>query len=579
MRMWVLPGLSVAMAVAVTFLYLTTPAVGGEAENPMLWASDDWVVWEQLHRAEAATRAGDAPLPESRFVRRFVSTSGDELWHMDQPWMALPEGWNQQMWRGGWLSGVGTALDLWREDPQDMARHWREGEDGAKLMRTAHGWALESEGWVVWSDRAAGVEAEGDALRPALFAPRGPAAPSSWWASRLGEAPVRASGLDQIARNAGIPWSAWATRWEGGGRWFVGAEWRQDLERLAREQGWSIDWRGNDVVVNGNDAWEWSTIEEGRLGQTVDGVWRGTLAAGGTVLWTGKSDMAGESVAEETGRTDMGSRHGDRAGLLGRVRNHRTQTTMEVRKDEGTMAAYQPDGEAVWRVDAEEEPLAGGAVEVDVYANGKYQAMFCLPSGLHLLDVKGREVSGFPLIAPQGDWTAWALVDYEGTRNYRYLVASSQSGLVDNFRREGASTPGWSHRPDPSIDRASPVRHIRHLRLGSKDYIYVGRANGQVELLKRNGATRATTPVRVDDQHPPLFRQGGNLDGTSVLYIDDTGWIREFTLGQGEEVGLSGAARADHLEQMDVDGDGRAEIVTWLRGERTVWNARNERME
>ena len=179
-------------------------------------------------------------------------------------------------------------------------------------------------------------------------------------------------------------------------------------------------------------------------------------------------------------------------------------------------------------------------MEVDVYANGKYQAMFCLPSGLHLLDVKGREVSGFPLVAPQGEWTAWALVDYEGTRNYRYLVASSQSGLVDNFRREGASTPGWSHRPDPSIDRTSPVRHIRHLRLGSKDYIYVGRANGQVELLKRNGATRATTPVRVDDQHPPLFRQGGNLDGTSVLYIDDTGWIREFTLGQGEEVGLSG---------------------------------------
>ena len=162
MRMWVLPGLSVAMAVAVTFLYLTTPAVGGEAENPMLWASDDWVVWEQLPRAEAATRAGNAPLPESRFVRRFVSASGDELWHMDQPWMALPEGWKQQMWRGGWLSGVGTALDVWREDPQDMARHWREGEDGAKLMRTAHGWALESEGWVVWSGRAEGVEAEGD---------------------------------------------------------------------------------------------------------------------------------------------------------------------------------------------------------------------------------------------------------------------------------------------------------------------------------------------------------------------------------------------------------------------------------
>ena len=426
---------------------------------------------------------------------------------------------------------MGAALDVWREDPQDMARHWREGEDGAKLMRTAHGWALESEGWVVWSDRAEGVEAEGDALQPGLFAPRGPEAPSSWWASRHGEAPVRTSGLDQIARNAGIPWSAWATRWEGGGRWFVGAEWRQDLERLAREQGWSIGWRGNDVVVNGNDAWEWSTIEEGRLGQTVDGVWRGTLAAGGTVLWTGKSDMAGESVAEETGRTDMGSRHGDRAGLLGRVRNHRTQTTMEVRK---TKAPWLPTsrmgrrfgGSMQKRIHLREVRRGGRLCQWEVPSH-------VLPSvGPALLDVKGREVSGFPLIAPQGDWTAWALVDYEGTRNYRYLVASSQSGLVDNFRREGASTPGWSHRPDPSIDRASPVRHIRHLRLGSKDYIYVGRANGQVELLKRNGATRATTPVRVDDQHPPLFRQGGNLMGplcctsTTPVGSGNSRWVR-----------------------------------------------------
>ena len=80
-------------------------------------------------------------------------------------------------------------------------------------------------------------------------------------------------------------------------------------------------------------------------------------------------------------------------------------------------------------------------------------------------------------------------------------------------------------------------------------------------------------------QHPPLFRQGGNLDGTSVLYIDATGWVREFTLGQGEEVGLSGAVRADRMEQLDIDGDGLFEIVTWLRGERAVWNARNERID
>ena len=68
------------------------------------------------------------------------------------------------------------------------------------------------------------------------------------------------------------------------------------------------------------------------------------------------------------------------------------------------------------------------------------------------------------------------------------------------------------------------------------------------------------------------------MDRTSVLYVDETGWVREFTLGQGEEVGLSGLTRADRIEQRDVDNDGRDEVITWLRGERSVWNARNERV-
>jgi hypothetical protein len=97
--------------------------------------------------------------------------------------------------------------------------------------------------------------------------------------------------------------------------------------------------------------------------------------------------------------------------------------------------------------------------------------------------------------------------------------------------------------------------------------------------LHRNGETRAQTPVQVNPAQPPKFRKGRDLDGTSVLFIDALGWVREFTLGQGNAVGLSGMTRADHLDMMDLDGDGLDEVVTWLRGERTVWNARNEPVE
>ena len=252
---------------------------------------------------------------------------------------------------------------------------------------------------------------------------------------------------------------------------------------------------------------------------------------------------------------------------------------MTVRHENGKVMAVQPDGAVVWSMTSSEAPLPGGASEVDVYANGKYQAMFGLPSALHLLDVKGREVRGFPLTPSSGQWTAWSVVDYDGNRNHRYLVASDSVGLVENHRKEGERTPGWAHRPDAAIDVKSPIRHIRHLRLGSRDYIYVGRDNGQVELLKRNGAVRATTSVTVDPSHPPLFRRGATLDGTSVLFIDGDGWVREHSLSSAEEVGMSRVTRADRMEWLDIDADGLEELVTWLRGTRSAWNARNERVD
>lgn len=261
---------------------------------------------------------------------------------------------------------------------------------------------------------------------------------------------------------------------------------------------------------------------------------------------------------------------------MGEVRNHRTAGVMQiVRTDEG-VGAFDSDGNRIWEVYSE-EPLPGGAQEVDVYVNGKYQTMFCTHDGLQLVDVRGRQVPGFPL---RGEWTAWALVDYDANNKYRYLLGSSSSGLVENRRGEGAKTAGWKHRPDVSIDVASSIVHIEHLRLGSRDYVYVGRANGQVELLKRNGQTRALTPVRVvTNGSAPAFRLGGNLDGTSVLFVDATGWVREFTLAQGEEVGLSGMMRADRVEIQDLDGDGIQEVVVWAQGIRTVWNARNEQVQ
>ena len=579
MRAWIFPFLSLLLAGLATFFHVTNPVEGGEVANPMLSASDDWTEWVQMTPEAALRRLPQgAEVPSTTWVRAFFDDAGHGLWHTKNPWLVLPEGWDQRAWRGGWLSGSKASQSRWEERPGEMAARWREGEAGAALRRTDFGWQLQGEeGVLYWPDFELGCGMDDSTVRPSLYAPRGARVPGDWWSGRLGEAPTDFDPLDLTLCESGIRMSAWGTRWEDGGRWHVEPQWREDLQTLATTRGWSISWKGDDAIVNGRGDWTWEVLKDERTGQTPLSAWTGSAMENGVVVWVPQGHDGIDEVMSSPNPVAVNIGKAT-DGVVGRVRNHRTASEMTVRLEAETLVAAQDNGAAVWSMGLDSSLLEGGAVEVDVYANGKYQTMFCEPSGLHMVDVKGREVSGFPLQPAKGEWTAWALVDYENTRKYRYLVASGASGLVENFRGDGKRTTGWEHRPGDGMDVSSQIRHIRHLRLGSKDYLYVGRENGQVELLKRNGSVRATTPVRVDPQQAPLFRKGANLDRTSVLYVDETGWVREFTLGQGEEVGLSGLTRADRIELRDVDNDGRDEVLTWLRGERSVWNARNERL-
>ena len=580
MRSWMFFSLAVFTAIIVSLFHLTAKIEEETPRNPMAWASDNWTTWSAMTPGDLGSSWGGGEIPPSQWLRRFQTSAGLELWHAEKEWSEMPEGWEQRPWRGGWFCGTPSALDAWIESPGEMAKHWKEGEDGASLLRTTQGWALQSQGWVVWRDSTTSINLDDGEQPPSLFVPSGGRVPKEWWIGLRWEIPTSYTSIENNFRSVGIPLSAWGTRWSGGGRWHVngGRNWAAEVRALADQNGWSVQWLEDDLVLNGGGDWGWTLAEELHIGQAESTRWLGTLIDDGAIVWVEmRSEESDSEVSREMEPTVAAV---DMEGMeLGMIRNHRTQSRMVVVQESSTIRAMQPDGSMVWSMALSSNMLPGGVSEVDVYANGKFQTMWGEESGLHLIDVKGREVSGFPISPSSGSWTAWAIVDYDGTRNYRYLLASSATGLIENYRREGESTPGWKHRPSEGIDVKSQVMHIRHLRIGSKDFIYVGRDNGQVELLKRNGATRALTAVKVNPRHAPLFRKGADLDRTSVIFIDSSGWVKEFTLGSGQEVGLSGMTRADRLEKVDVDADGLEEIVTWLRGKRTVWNTRNERVE
>ena len=101
-----------------------------------------------------------------------------------------------------------------------------------------------------------------------------------------------------------------------------------------------------------------------------------------------------------------------------------------------------------------------------------------------------------------------------------------------------------------------------------------------MKLLKRAGGIRATTEVKVDSRYSPAFRlSSSNISKSSVLFIDDTNTLREFTMGEAREVGMSGLVKADRVEVLDVNSDGKKEVVVYYDGKRTIWNSRNEKLD
>lgn len=261
--------------------------------------------------------------------------------------------------------------------------------------------------------------------------------------------------------------------------------------------------------------------------------------------------------------------------LLGIVRNHRTRSDLDILFDSerGVVEAVGEDGGVVWAVEIENEPI-GLAYEIDIYKNGKYQTAFATSDGVFLIDVKGNSVKGYPY-KPSADITGFAVMDYDRNRKYRFLVATSD-GEISNITGEGIRTSGWNFK---KLRDGVFVEHIHHIKVGSKDYIYAGCSDSSVHLLKRTGGKRASTSVKVNSNYAPAFRLSSNISKTSVLFIDAEGWLKEYTFGDALEVGISGMVKADRVQMMDTNSDGKKEVVVHYKGDRTVWNTRNERID
>ena len=300
-------------------------------------------------------------------------------------------------------------------------------------------------------------------------------------------------------------------------------------------------------------------------------------ATGGTFLAVDLGDryawVFDEATIEAVAENQDISNDPKAENLLGVIMNHRTREDMDILYDEvRSVVEAIAGGKVVWAKEVKSPPI-GKAYEVDIYANGKYQTAFATSDAVYLIDVKGNSVKGFPFNSSLAI-TGFSVMDYDKNRKYRFLVATAD-GKVTNLKGEGKRTSGWNFA---KLGGGVYVENIHHLRVGSKDYIYAGCSNGSVKLLNRAGGVRASTDIHVHPAIVPAFRLSSNILKSSVLFVDEGGTLRELTFGEVREVGMSGIVKADRVEVLDTDSDGKKEVVVYYKGKRTVWNSRNEQI-
>jgi len=577
-------------------------------QDPTEVAGDAFAVWEQWDGAavSASPAAGWNPRGERPVATRFVTPAGVEVWHTTWKPEPLPTGYGATAWGGGWLSGTADGLALWAETPGEMARHWRPRRDGHVR--------LEATGNPLIPFRSTWTSPEGTLLTEwhagELEAAPLPLAWGALWEMPLQDARWHKAALRRVPGPLHAADSLLLGRWDG----TVARLERTDgaaveLWGWADSTGVSSEWEergwGNPASVRraARGLWRVFAAEDGSMpevGPWADAVDAATLPGSfawdqgergpdgtrtarfshdGRLAWAGgalalrapvaaavpdsvaaeqPSDAAVEAAAAEVPATGT-------ARTVGRVRNHRSGGRMEIRWTGREVEAVEA-GARVWALPAPNSPVSA-AFEVDLYRNAKFQTALAFADGVWLVDVLGQQAPGYPL-RPGGQISALYVADYDRDGQFRFLIGT-RDGRVYNYRDEGAQTPGWAVPKGPSA-----VAHLAHLRVNSKDYVFVGHADGTVRLLARSGEERAKTPAKVVSNGPLAFRLAGDIERSSVLFIDGSGTVRELGFGDGRPTGLDGKVKGESVFTADRNGDGVPEVVVRSGGKDRVFDAR-----
>lgn len=153
-----------------------------------------------------------------------------------------------------------------------------------------------------------------------------------------------------------------------------------------------------------------------------------------------------------------------------------------------------------------------GISEIDYFKNNKLQYFITTPTSIYIIDRLGRDVQGFPKKTP-ASIKYGELVDYDKSKNYRYLLASAD-GDVFVLDKEVNLLEGWNPKKISAKIRSSP----KHYRIGGRDYFLIVTEDGTVHVFSRKGDYVNGFPLKTKPFSGDYFLEMGTKLSNTFLY-------------------------------------------------------------
>jgi len=218
------------------------------------------------------------------------------------------------------------------------------------------------------------------------------------------------------------------------------------------------------------------------------------------------------------------------------VVNHNTKRKEIVVQDtKNTLYLISSNGKVLWKKQLEGR-IQGKINQVDIYKNGRLQLAFTTNNQFLILDRNGKEVKPFTIKYEGGNLNPLAVFDYEGKKDYRFVVTQGEKVFMYNRKAEIVKGFKYTRAESPIINAP------KHIVIGNKDHLVFPLESGILKILNRVGDVRVKVSDRIDFSENEVYLYKDKFtvsDKKGVLHqIDTRGRITKTSFNLNSDHGL-----------------------------------------